>query len=196
MLRWNEVTWYSKLGAAIVIFGALPALSFYIGVQYDQVMNLRESVSNVAPVQTRYIHKVNSSTITPAVQTSPSLPPLPYTPPYCPPRGTLGKVPPETLMNSQELACYADQTKCNYHEDDFIKVLKSNGVDNPVLTQIKQSNIYGCGPGWEWRYEYTANENCSHGEGYGRTVNIAITMDPLTGQPGYQKGCNFENLLI
>jgi hypothetical protein len=38
MLRWNEVTWYSKLGAAIVIFVALPTLSFYIGVQYNQVM--------------------------------------------------------------------------------------------------------------------------------------------------------------
>ena len=36
MIKWNEVTWYSKLGAAIVLFGVLPVLSFYIGTQYRE----------------------------------------------------------------------------------------------------------------------------------------------------------------
>lgn len=33
-IQWYEVTWYSKLAAAIFIFGIFPALSFYIGEQY------------------------------------------------------------------------------------------------------------------------------------------------------------------
>lgn len=35
MIKFNEVTWYSKLAAIIFFMGALPALSFYIGTQYQ-----------------------------------------------------------------------------------------------------------------------------------------------------------------
>ncbi|MBY0473310.1 DUF4431 domain-containing protein [Patescibacteria group bacterium] len=34
-IKWNEVTWYSKLGAIIFFIGVAPALSFYIGMQYQ-----------------------------------------------------------------------------------------------------------------------------------------------------------------
>jgi hypothetical protein len=36
-LKWHEVTWYSKLGAALVLFGFLPALSFIIGRQIQAI---------------------------------------------------------------------------------------------------------------------------------------------------------------
>ncbi len=34
-VKWNEVTWYSKLGAIILFVGVVPALSFYFGTQYE-----------------------------------------------------------------------------------------------------------------------------------------------------------------
>jgi len=38
-VRWNEVTWYSKLGAIIVFLGVIPALSFYFGAQYQAIQD-------------------------------------------------------------------------------------------------------------------------------------------------------------
>lgn len=36
MIKWNEVTWYSKLGAVILFVAVLPALSFYIGSRVQE----------------------------------------------------------------------------------------------------------------------------------------------------------------
>jgi hypothetical protein len=38
VIKFNKVTWYSKLLAAIFIFGAFPILVFAIGRKYEQVM--------------------------------------------------------------------------------------------------------------------------------------------------------------
>ena len=38
-LKWNTVTWYSRLGAIILFIGVLPALSFYIGAQHRAVQD-------------------------------------------------------------------------------------------------------------------------------------------------------------
>ena len=35
MIEWNQVTWYSKLGAIILFISIVPALCFYIGIQYQ-----------------------------------------------------------------------------------------------------------------------------------------------------------------
>ncbi len=35
MIKWNEVTWYSRLGAIILFIGVVPALCFYIGTRYQ-----------------------------------------------------------------------------------------------------------------------------------------------------------------
>ena len=35
MIRWNELTWYSRLAAIVLFLGVLPTLSFYIGTQYE-----------------------------------------------------------------------------------------------------------------------------------------------------------------
>ena len=34
-IKWNEVTWYSKLAAIVVLLGMVPTLCFYIGAQYE-----------------------------------------------------------------------------------------------------------------------------------------------------------------
>ncbi len=39
-MKWNEVTWYSRLGAFILFFGVIPALAFYIGTEYREVAHL------------------------------------------------------------------------------------------------------------------------------------------------------------
>lgn len=43
-IRWNQVTWYSKLGAIIVFLGVVPALSFYVGQQYQSVYDLKKTI--------------------------------------------------------------------------------------------------------------------------------------------------------
>jgi hypothetical protein len=39
-LKWNEITWYSKLGAIVLFLAIVPVLSFYIGTVYQQVIDL------------------------------------------------------------------------------------------------------------------------------------------------------------
>jgi hypothetical protein len=46
MIKWNEVTWYSRLGALILFIGIVPALSFYIGNQYARTITL----NTISPV--------------------------------------------------------------------------------------------------------------------------------------------------
>ena len=43
-IKWNEVTWYSKLGAIILFIFVVPALAFYIGMQYQAVLDLEAVV--------------------------------------------------------------------------------------------------------------------------------------------------------
>ena len=40
MIKFNEVTWYSKLAAIIFFIGVFPALCFYIGNRYGEVKSL------------------------------------------------------------------------------------------------------------------------------------------------------------
>ena len=42
MIKFNEVTWYSKLAAIIFFLGVFPALTFYIGTQYQEVQIMNE----------------------------------------------------------------------------------------------------------------------------------------------------------
>lgn len=37
-IKWNEVTWYSKL-LALILFAALPVLGFYLGVRYEKAVS-------------------------------------------------------------------------------------------------------------------------------------------------------------
>jgi hypothetical protein len=63
-VKWNEVTWYSKLGAIVLFAGVVPALSFYLGLQYERT---RDILSQIA-VQTPYI---SHPMITTFIPTSP-----------------------------------------------------------------------------------------------------------------------------
>ncbi len=44
-MKWNEVTWYSKLGAAILLFAVLPLFSFYIGSEYQKLNQQSENTT-------------------------------------------------------------------------------------------------------------------------------------------------------
>lgn len=43
-IKFNEVTWYSKLGAIILFILVVPCLTFYIGRQYEATMMVTENV--------------------------------------------------------------------------------------------------------------------------------------------------------
>ncbi len=66
MIEWNRVTWYSKLLAAIFLLGVFPALTFYIGTQYERVLiDLKqENNHGFSVAQIRDISPSNSSTYT------------------------------------------------------------------------------------------------------------------------------------
>jgi hypothetical protein len=51
-IKWNEVTWYSRLGAIILFLGVVPVLCFYIGMQYGLIQNLPLALSPVQTTQT------------------------------------------------------------------------------------------------------------------------------------------------
>jgi hypothetical protein len=40
MISFNKVTWYSKLLAIVFFLGVMPALSFYIGMQYQATVDV------------------------------------------------------------------------------------------------------------------------------------------------------------
>ena len=48
-IQFNKVTWYSKLLAAVVVFGFIPTLAFYIGAEYTKVKAGFEVESTYTP---------------------------------------------------------------------------------------------------------------------------------------------------
>lgn len=40
MIKFNEVTWYSRLAAIIFFIGILPILTFYMGTEYQEAKNV------------------------------------------------------------------------------------------------------------------------------------------------------------
>ena len=63
-IKWHEVTWYSKLGAIVLFCGIVPALAFYIGMQYQSVQQ-----NNFLPSETKL--ESNSQTNTLPLTTAP-----------------------------------------------------------------------------------------------------------------------------
>lgn len=49
MIKWHEYTWYSKLAAIVFFIGILPALTFYIGVQYEKTEEVLSNKSVPVP---------------------------------------------------------------------------------------------------------------------------------------------------
>ncbi len=48
-IKWNEITWYSKLIAIIFFLGIFPTLTFYIGTQYKEVTQEANTEYEVLP---------------------------------------------------------------------------------------------------------------------------------------------------
>ena len=59
-MKWNEITWYSKLATIIFFIGALPALTFCIGRRYQEAVSQAETqivqvlVKNKDSISTKY----------------------------------------------------------------------------------------------------------------------------------------------
>lgn len=49
-IEWHKVTWYSKILAGIILLGALPVLTFYIGAQYEETVQSVESTSKPSTI--------------------------------------------------------------------------------------------------------------------------------------------------
>jgi hypothetical protein len=58
-IKWNEVTWYSKLGAIILFLAVVPTLCFYIGMQYELT---QQSIVNRPVLQNQTTPSTASST--------------------------------------------------------------------------------------------------------------------------------------
>ena len=58
-IKWNEVTWYSKLGAAIVLFGVVPGLMFYFGFRAGEL--------HPVMIRTEYIYLPTPDARTPSI---------------------------------------------------------------------------------------------------------------------------------
>ncbi|HVM73765.1 MAG TPA: hypothetical protein VMU13_02740 [Candidatus Paceibacterota bacterium] len=57
-IKWNEVTWYSRLLAIILFIGVIPTLFFYIGMQYEAI----EGKSTTSPtIQSTASQTLNTS---------------------------------------------------------------------------------------------------------------------------------------
>jgi len=52
-MKWNEITWYSKWGAILLFILIIPVLAFYIGVQYQNTVEILSSAPNVVSVETQ-----------------------------------------------------------------------------------------------------------------------------------------------
>ncbi len=48
-IKYNKVTWYSKLGAVILFVLVVPCLTFYIGRVYQQTIDVLENVGPIIP---------------------------------------------------------------------------------------------------------------------------------------------------
>ena len=44
-IRWNEVTWYSRILSIIFLIGVVPAIAFYLGIQYENTQQMSYSLA-------------------------------------------------------------------------------------------------------------------------------------------------------
>lgn len=61
MIEFNRVTWYSKMSAAIVLLGLLPAWTFFLGMRYQEARDGIELDAKVQIASTRNVFRHLSS---------------------------------------------------------------------------------------------------------------------------------------
>jgi hypothetical protein len=71
-MKWNEITWYSRLGAIVLFLGVVPMVVFYIGVQYGQLIELQNNVSRSGLLLTPIHQKFVDPTISLVIKSSDS----------------------------------------------------------------------------------------------------------------------------
>ncbi len=65
---WHKVTWYSKLLAIVVFVGILPAIAFYIGMQYELAINGKPTTSAITVSVSGQKNNIVVSTTPPSTQ--------------------------------------------------------------------------------------------------------------------------------
>jgi len=68
-MKWNELTWYSKLAAGIFFLGIFPALAFYIGTQYQEVRKVIE-VGEMSSIEVGSVKTLSDKTPTNLIKVS------------------------------------------------------------------------------------------------------------------------------
>ena len=69
MIKWNEVTWYSKLGAIILFLIVVPVFCFYIGTQYQEIAGASMPIEknllleNIQPINSSQEDLIASTTV-------------------------------------------------------------------------------------------------------------------------------------
>ncbi len=51
MIKWNTVTWYSRLLSLVFFVGVVPSVSFYLGRLYEDTVNTVIVSVSVGPVE-------------------------------------------------------------------------------------------------------------------------------------------------
>lgn len=71
-MKWNEVTWYSRLLAIIIFIAVLPAMAFYVGTKYQETADILSRTHSVSVTAEDFTPVTASSTDNSSVATSPS----------------------------------------------------------------------------------------------------------------------------
>ncbi len=61
LIKWNQVTWYSRLLALVLFLGVVPMVAFYIGIQYQLTLQSTVSDSRVASTMPAIAQKSDQS---------------------------------------------------------------------------------------------------------------------------------------
>lgn len=69
-LKWNEVTWYSRILTLVFLVGIVPVIMFYIGTVYQKTISI--SITNIPITQPILESKVITTTIVPGILTVPA----------------------------------------------------------------------------------------------------------------------------
>jgi len=71
MIKWNEITWYSRMATIVVFVGIMPVVNFFIGVQYERTeAALIEAQTAQVPPVIKVVHRTKPVDATTTISTA------------------------------------------------------------------------------------------------------------------------------
>ncbi len=129
MIKWNEVTWHSRLGAIILFIAVIPTLSFYIGTQYEVTIESQDP-NSLAPLPSTGDNHVNQQM---QMSVSTSTPPSEATP-------TTALISSSTVQVGE----FTIVVTCRNKNPFDIQVLKDGAVYQTFGIQADDTGVYEC----------------------------------------------------